>query len=172
MQFNGYCRLYLRLRAALLYVGFHYHSVQVSTYMAIFKCVGFFIYLRVPFRCLLLRCHILHVLHLWGAECDNDRFDNRLLSLCGCCYGQCFYFSVCLSCAVSFEVRLSVQFVGCDRALAFILLCVGLMAIFCGVTFFSAFLSIGVYFVVSRSWCGVSRLSLSLWHSCQLSNPS
>jgi hypothetical protein len=48
--------------------------------------------------------------------------------------------------------------VGCDIALVFIFLCVGLMAIFCGVTFFSSFLSIGVYFVVSQSWCGVSRL--------------
>jgi hypothetical protein len=40
-----YCRLCFRLRAALLYVGFHCHSLHVSAYMAIFKCVGFFIYL-------------------------------------------------------------------------------------------------------------------------------
>jgi hypothetical protein len=32
------------------------------------------------------------------------------------------------------------------------------MAMFCGVTSYSGFLSIGVYFVVSQSWCGVSRL--------------
>jgi hypothetical protein len=32
------------------------------------------------------------------------------------------------------------------------------MGIFCGVTSYSGFLSIGVYFLVSQSWCGVSRL--------------
>jgi hypothetical protein len=32
------------------------------------------------------------------------------------------------------------------------------MVIFCGVAFFSSFLSIGVYFVVSWSLCGVYRL--------------
>jgi hypothetical protein len=48
--------------------------------------------------------------------------------------------------------------VGCDTALVSIFLCVGLMAIFCGVAFFSGFISIGVYFVVSYLWCGVSRL--------------
>jgi hypothetical protein len=42
---HGFCRLYLRLRAALLYVGFHCISLHVSAYMAIFRCVGFFIYL-------------------------------------------------------------------------------------------------------------------------------
>jgi hypothetical protein len=47
---------------------------------------------------------------------------------------------------------------GCDIALVFIFLCVGLMAIFGRVTFFSGFLSIGVYFVPSQSWCGISRL--------------
>jgi hypothetical protein len=47
----------------------------------------------------------------------------------------------------------------CDIGLVFIFLCVGLMAIFCGVVLFSGFLSIGVYFVVvPHSWCGVSRL--------------
>jgi hypothetical protein len=39
--------------------------------------------------------------------------------------------------------------IGCDVALVFIFLCVGLMAIFNGVAFFSGFLSFGVYFVVS-----------------------
>jgi hypothetical protein len=48
--------------------------------------------------------------------------------------------------------------VGCDIASVFIFLCVGLMAIVCGVTFFLGFLSIDVYFVVSQSWCGVCRL--------------
>jgi hypothetical protein len=48
--------------------------------------------------------------------------------------------------------------VSCDIALVFIFLCVGLLAIFCGVTFFSDFLPVGVYFVVSQSWCGVSWL--------------
>jgi hypothetical protein len=44
-------------------------------------------------------------------------------------------------------------------ALVFIFLCVGLMAIFCGVAFPPpVFLSIGVYFVIPHSWCGVSRL--------------
>jgi hypothetical protein len=42
---NWYCRLCFRLRAALLYVGFHCLSLNVSAYMAIFKRVGFFIYL-------------------------------------------------------------------------------------------------------------------------------
>jgi hypothetical protein len=37
-------RLCLRLRAALLYVGFHCLSLHVSAYMAIFRCVGVFIY--------------------------------------------------------------------------------------------------------------------------------
>jgi hypothetical protein len=45
--------------------------------------------------------------------------------------------------------------VGCHRALVFIFLCVGLLAISCGVTSYSGFLSIRVYFVVSQSWCGV-----------------
>jgi hypothetical protein len=44
----------------------------------------------------------------------------------------------------------------CDIALVVIFLCVGLMAIFCGLTSCSGFLSIGVYFVVSQPWCGVS----------------
>jgi hypothetical protein len=48
--------------------------------------------------------------------------------------------------------------VGCDIALVFFFLCVGLMAILCDVAFFSGFLPIGVHFVVSWSWCGVSRL--------------
>jgi hypothetical protein len=39
--------------------------------------------------------------------------------------------------------------VSCVIALVFIFLYVDLMAIFCGVTFFSAFLSTGVYFAVS-----------------------
>jgi hypothetical protein len=43
--FNGYYRLCFRLRAALLYVGFHCLSLHVSAYMAIFRSVGFFIYL-------------------------------------------------------------------------------------------------------------------------------
>jgi hypothetical protein len=42
---NGYCRLCLRLRAALLYIGFQGLSLHSSAYMAIFKSVGFFIYL-------------------------------------------------------------------------------------------------------------------------------
>jgi hypothetical protein len=42
--FNGYCRLWFHLRAVLLYFGFHCLSLHASAYMAIFKCVGFFIY--------------------------------------------------------------------------------------------------------------------------------
>jgi hypothetical protein len=42
---NGYCRLCFRLRSVLLYVGFHCLSLHVSAYMAIFKCVRFFIYI-------------------------------------------------------------------------------------------------------------------------------
>jgi hypothetical protein len=43
-QNPGLC---FRLRAALLYVGFHCLSLHVSAYMAIFKCVGFLIYLWI-----------------------------------------------------------------------------------------------------------------------------
>jgi cell division protein FtsB len=32
--FNGFCRLYFRLRAALLHFGFHCISLHVSAYMA------------------------------------------------------------------------------------------------------------------------------------------
>jgi hypothetical protein len=59
---------------------------------------------------------------------------------------------------LALKVGCSSSGVGCDIASIFIFLCVGLMAIFCGGTFFSGFLSTGVYFVVSQSWCGVSRL--------------
>jgi hypothetical protein len=48
----GFCRLCLRLRAALLHVGFHCLSLHVSAYMAIFRCVGVFVYLRLLLRCL------------------------------------------------------------------------------------------------------------------------
>jgi hypothetical protein len=48
--------------------------------------------------------------------------------------------------------------VGCDIVLVFKFLCVGLMAIFCAVVSYSGFLSTGVHFVVSQSWCGVCRL--------------
>jgi hypothetical protein len=47
----------------------------------------------------------------------------------------------------------------CDVALVSALLCVDLIAIFFVVLRFSpVFFSIGVYFVVPHSWCGVSRL--------------
>jgi hypothetical protein len=59
---------------------------------------------------------------------------------------------------LGFKVGYSSSDVGCDVALVFIFLCVGLMAIFCDVAFLSGLLSIGVYFVVSYMWCGVSRL--------------
>jgi hypothetical protein len=59
--------------------------------------------------------------------------------------------------------KLSVSGAGCDIALVFIFLCVGLMAVFCGVMSHSGFLSIGVYFVVSQSWCGVSGLLVEFW---------
>jgi hypothetical protein len=42
-----YCRLCFHLHAALLYVGFHCLSLHVSAYMAIFRCVGFFIYFHM-----------------------------------------------------------------------------------------------------------------------------
>jgi hypothetical protein len=48
--------------------------------------------------------------------------------------------------------------VGCDIALVFIFLCVGLMAIFVVLRLTPVSFSIGVYFVVSQSWCGVSRM--------------
>jgi hypothetical protein len=50
---------------------------------------------------------------------------------------------------LGFKVGCASSGVGCDVTLVFIFLCVGLMAIFCGVAFFSCFLSIGVYFLVS-----------------------
>jgi hypothetical protein len=46
----GCCRLCLRLRAALLYVGLHCISLHVSAYMAIFKRVGVFIYFFHMFK--------------------------------------------------------------------------------------------------------------------------
>jgi hypothetical protein len=54
---------------------------------------------------------------------------------------------------------LSVQL--CLFVMVSIFLCVGLMAIFCGVAFFPVFFSIGLSFVVPHSWCGVSRLLIS-----------
>jgi hypothetical protein len=69
-------------------------------------------------------------------------------------------------CVYNFHVPLALKVgcpssgFGCDIALVSIFLCVGLMATFCAVTFFSGFLSTDVYFVVSHSWCGVSRLLL------------
>jgi hypothetical protein len=59
---------------------------------------------------------------------------------------------------LGFKVGRACSGVSCVIALVFIFQCVGLMAIFCDVAFFSGFLSIGVYFVVSQSWSGVSRL--------------
>jgi hypothetical protein len=59
---------------------------------------------------------------------------------------------------LAFKVARPCSGVSCVIALDFIFLCVGLMTIFCGVKFFSDFLSSGVYFSVSQSWCGVSRL--------------
>jgi hypothetical protein len=53
---NGHCRLYFSLRAALLYVGFHCLLLHVSAYIAIFRCVGFFIYLFSYNLRILLRC--------------------------------------------------------------------------------------------------------------------
>jgi hypothetical protein len=40
-----FCRLRFRLRAALLCVDFHYFSLHISAHMAIFKCVGYFIFI-------------------------------------------------------------------------------------------------------------------------------
>jgi hypothetical protein len=42
---NAFCRLCYRLRAALLCC--HYFTLNVSAYMAIFKCVGYF-YFHIP----------------------------------------------------------------------------------------------------------------------------
>jgi hypothetical protein len=50
---------------------------------------------------------------------------------------------------LGFKVGCPFSDVGCDVPLVFIFLCVGLMAIFCGVAFLSCFLYIGAYFVVS-----------------------
>jgi hypothetical protein len=50
---------------------------------------------------------------------------------------------------LGFKIGYPSSDVGCDVVLVFIFLCVGLIAIFCGAPFFSGFLSIGVYFVVS-----------------------
>jgi hypothetical protein len=75
-QNPGLC---LRLRSALLYVGFHCLSLHVSAYMAIFRCVGFFIYLRI-----LLRCFIS-------------------LPFCTWSHSSCFPFVFC-SCAVFLRV--------------------------------------------------------------------
>jgi hypothetical protein len=64
---------------------------------------------------------------------------------------------------VGFKVGCPSSGVSCDVALVLIFLYVGLMAICCAVAFFSGFLSIGVYFVVSQSWCSVSRLLVEFW---------
>jgi hypothetical protein len=74
--FNGYCRLCFHLRAALLYVGFHRLSLHVSAYMAIFQCVGFFIYLfsyaaffsSLPFFHVVTLCMFLFVF-FFGVFC-------------------------------------------------------------------------------------------------------
>jgi hypothetical protein len=67
----------------------------------------------------------------------------------GCLWAMFFILCVTSMC-------LSVQ--GCRFVMVFILLCVGLMVIFCVVAFLPCFRFIGVYFVVPHSWCGVSRL--------------
>jgi hypothetical protein len=61
----------------------------------------------------------------------------------------------------NFHVPLALK-VGCDVALVFIFLCVGLMAISGGAAFFSGFLSSGARFAVSWPWCGASRLLVEL----------
>jgi hypothetical protein len=79
--------------------------------------------------------------------------------------------------SLSLKVGCSYSVVGCDIALVFIFLCVGLMAIFFVVLRFSPVsFSVGVYFVIPQSWCGVSsdlthatgckqpRLRLSCFH--------
>jgi hypothetical protein len=53
-------RLCFRLRAALLYVGFHCLSLHVSAYMTIFRCVGF-IYNGYCRLCLPLYAALLYV---------------------------------------------------------------------------------------------------------------
>jgi hypothetical protein len=59
---------------------------------------------------------------------------------------------------LGFKVGSPYSGVGCDVTLVFIFLCVGLMAIFVVLRLTPVFFSAGVYFVVSQSWCGVSRL--------------
>jgi hypothetical protein len=56
--------------------------------------------------------------------------------------GDVFILGCIFHVPLGFKVGCPSSGVGCDVALVFIVLCVGLMAIFCGVTFFSAFLSI------------------------------
>jgi hypothetical protein len=58
---------------------------------------------------------------------------------------------------LAFKVGCPSSGAGCDIASVFILLCVGLMAIFCDVTSYFGFLSIGVYLVFQSS-CGVYPL--------------
>jgi hypothetical protein len=72
--------------------------------------------------------------------------------------GRCFCFSLQLKVPLALKADRPCIGVSCDIASVFIFLCVGLMAIFCGVSFFSDFLSIDVYIAVCQSWCGVSRL--------------
>jgi hypothetical protein len=56
MGIAGYVSVCALLYCMLVSTVFHY--------MAIFRCVGFFIYLRILLRCLFLRSHTLHVSHL------------------------------------------------------------------------------------------------------------
>jgi hypothetical protein len=60
--FNGYCRLYLRLPVALLYIVFHCLSLHVSAYMAIFRCrIYIYIYNGYCRLCLRLTAALLYV---------------------------------------------------------------------------------------------------------------
>jgi hypothetical protein len=71
----------------------------------------------------------------------------------GCGYGRCFYFVYNFHVPLALKVGHPCSGVGCDVALVSIVLCVGLMAIFVVLCFFSGFLSIGVYFAVALLWC-------------------
>jgi hypothetical protein len=68
-KYNWFCRLCFRLPAALLYVSFHCLSLNVSAYMAMFRCVGYFMFICLKdsaSQLFFVHGYTLHVFHLWG----------------------------------------------------------------------------------------------------------
>jgi hypothetical protein len=107
MDIAGYVSVCVKLYC----VGFHCLSLHVSAYMAIFKCVGFFIYLFSYAWRILLCCffffgslsffHVftLHVFHLCFVPVLFSFYFFVSLRVCS---SACSFFVVCLFCIVLF----------------------------------------------------------------------